>query len=101
MNVFRRPEGRFALEALAIVAAAAIPGYLHVTWKHVLVLVVAVLILALAALVEVEFEPPIWVHIVLWTPLIIGGAIWMLRPLKAGMIALQYRHYLLHAPPTA
>lgn len=46
MNVFRRPEGRFALEALAIVAAAAIPGYLHVSWKHVLALVVAVLILS-------------------------------------------------------
>ena len=46
MNISRRPEGRFALEALAIVAAAAIPGYLHVSWKHVLMLVVAVLILS-------------------------------------------------------
>lgn len=46
MNVFRRPEGRFALEALAIVAAAAIPGSLHVSWKHVLVLVIAVLVLS-------------------------------------------------------
>lgn len=50
MNVFRRPEGRFALEALAIVAAAAVPGYLHVSWKRVLVLVIAVL--ALSVLLE-------------------------------------------------
>ena len=35
-------------------------------------------------------------HLVLWTPLILGGAILMLRPLKAGLIALQYRHDLLH-----
>ncbi len=56
---------------------------------------------ALAAIVEIEFAPPIWVHLVLWTPLILGGAILMLRPLKAGLIALQYRHYLLHAPPAA
>lgn len=65
------------------------------------ILFLGLIVVALAAIVEVEFEPPIWVHLVLWTPLIIGGAILMLRPLKAGMIALQYRHYLLHAPPAA
>jgi uncharacterized protein (DUF983 family) len=32
-------------------------------------------------------------------PFIIGGAIALLRPLKAGLIALQYRHHLLVAPP--
>jgi len=32
------------------------------------------------------------------TPLIVGGAIGLLRPMKAGMIALQYRHNLLHPP---
>jgi hypothetical protein len=32
---------------------------------------------------------------------ILGGAILMLRPLKAGIIALQYRHDLLHHPPAA
>jgi uncharacterized protein (DUF983 family) len=36
-----------------------------------------------------------------WTPLILGGAILMLRPLKAGLIALQYRHNILPNPPTA
>jgi uncharacterized protein (DUF983 family) len=56
-------------------------------------------IVGLAAMVEIRFSPPIWVHLVLWTPLIIGGAIVMLRPLKAGLIALQYRHQLLVAPP--
>ena len=28
-------------------------------------------------------------------------AIAMLRPLKAGLIALQYKHNLLHVPPAA
>ena len=37
----------------------------------------------------------------LWTPLILGGAIVMLRPLKAALIALQYkRHLLHHGPPS-
>jgi uncharacterized protein (DUF983 family) len=54
------------------------------------------IVVGLAALVELKFEPPIWVHVVVWTPLILGGAILLLRPLKAGLIALQYRHDLLH-----
>jgi uncharacterized protein (DUF983 family) len=33
--------------------------------------------------------------------LIIAGAILLLRPLKARLIALQYRHNLLHSPPSA
>lgn len=52
----------------------------------------------IAALLEIEFEPPIWVHLALLTPLIIGGAVALLRPLKAYMIALQYRHNLLNPP---
>jgi uncharacterized protein (DUF983 family) len=53
----------------------------------------------IAAWMEIEFEPPIWVHLMVLTPLIIGGAILLLRPMKAYMIALQYRHNLLHPPP--
>jgi uncharacterized protein (DUF983 family) len=59
------------------------------------------IVVGLAAWVELKFAPPIWVHLLIWTPLILGGAILMLRPLKAGLIALQYRHYLLRSPPAA
>jgi uncharacterized protein (DUF983 family) len=52
----------------------------------------------IAAWLEIEFDPPIWVHLIVLAPLIIGGAIGLLRPLKAGMIALQYRHNLLQRP---
>ena len=65
------------------------------------ILLLGLIVVGLAALVEIKLSPPLWVHIVLWTPLVIGGAILMLRPLKAGLIALQYRHYRLHAPPAA
>jgi len=57
------------------------------------------IVVGLAALIEIKFSPPIWLHLVLWTPLIVVGAIAMLRPLKAGLIALQYRHRLLVTPP--
>jgi uncharacterized protein (DUF983 family) len=52
----------------------------------------------IAAWMELEFSPPIWVHLLVLTPVILGGAIGLLRPLKAAMIALQYRHNLLHPP---
>jgi len=56
------------------------------------------IVVGLAAIVELRFAPPIWVHLMLWTPLILGGAVLLLRPLKAALIALQYRHHLLEPP---
>jgi uncharacterized protein (DUF983 family) len=56
------------------------------------ILFLGMFVVGLAALVEIRFSPPVWVHLVLWVPLILIGATAMLRPLKAGLIALQYRH---------
>lgn len=55
------------------------------------------IVVGLAVLVEIRFSPPFWVHIILLTPLVVAGAVAMLRPVKAGLIALQYRHPLLVA----
>ena len=65
------------------------------------ILFLGLIVVGLAALVEINFSPPIWVHLLLWAPLILIGAVAMLRPLKAGLIALQYRHRRLgaSAPP--
>ena len=62
-------------------------------------LILGALTVGLAILVEIAFAPPIWVHLLLWTPVVVGGSILLLRPLKAGLIALQYRHRQLGAPP--
>jgi len=59
------------------------------------ILFLGMLVVGLAALVEIKFSPPVWVHLLLWAPLILIGAVAMLRPLKAGLIALQYRHQRL------
>jgi uncharacterized protein (DUF983 family) len=61
------------------------------------VLILGALVVGLALLVEIEFAPPMWVHLLLWTPVVIGGAVALLRPLKAWLIAMQYRHHLLDA----
>jgi uncharacterized protein (DUF983 family) len=59
------------------------------------ILLLGAIVVGLAAFVEITFAPPLWVHAVLWLPVTLGGAILLLRPLKAGLIALQYRHLAL------
>ncbi len=59
------------------------------------ILILGTIVMALGLVVENLFQPPVWVHLVLWTPLILGGSILMLRPLKAGLIAQQYRSRIL------
>jgi len=46
----------------------------------------------LALLFEAMVEPPLWLHVVIWPPLILGGSLALLRPMKGVMIALQYHH---------
>lgn len=54
-------------------------------------LVLGAILVTLAFWVEFHFEPPLWVHVVLWPALAFPAAIWMLRVLKAGLVAQQYR----------
>lgn len=48
------------------------------------------IIVGLALFVEVKFSPPIWLHLLMWVPCIIGGSLLLLRPAKALMVAAQY-----------
>jgi len=57
-----------------------------------IVLILGAIVVALALVSEVEFQPPLWVHALIWPPVILGGALGMLRPFKATLIALQYKH---------
>ncbi len=56
------------------------------------ILILGFLVVGLALLVEAKAEPPLWVHALIWPVVIFGGAILMLRPLKATLIALQFSH---------
>jgi uncharacterized protein (DUF983 family) len=40
----------------------------------------------------VWFSPPYWVHAVIWGPAIVILSLGFLRPLKAGLVVLQYKH---------
>lgn len=56
------------------------------------ILIAGFLIVAGALIVEVLFSPPYWVHIALWLPLTLIVTLGLLRPIKAGLAVLQYRH---------
>ena len=45
-----------------------------------------------ALVVEVLYQPPFWLHALLWGPLILATTLLPLRPIKGLMIALQYHH---------
>lgn len=45
-----------------------------------------------AIAVEFTLEPPYWLHLVVWPPLVLGATIGLLRPLKALLVALQYKY---------
>jgi uncharacterized protein (DUF983 family) len=46
----------------------------------------------LALLLEVHAGPPLWAHALLWPAFIAAFAGLTLRPVKAAMVALQYRY---------
>lgn len=50
------------------------------------------LVLGAALWVEINYEPPFWVHAVIFLPLTLIVCLGMLRPLKGLLIALQYRN---------
>ena len=52
---------------------------------------VGALVVPLVMLVELRWSPPIWAHVV-WIPVILGLTVLLLRPTKATLIALQFRH---------
>ncbi|MBU0859208.1 MAG: DUF983 domain-containing protein [Alphaproteobacteria bacterium] len=88
------------------------PGFLNVTvndvctecgftlGKHdsadgpavLLIFVLGALLVPLALAFEFLFSPPLWLHAVLWGGVAIGLTLGALRPLKAYVIALQYKH---------
>ena len=59
----------------------------------VFVILIGGFIVVFAALItEFVYQPPYWVHAVLWIPLILLVTLGPLRPMKGLLIALQYHH---------
>jgi len=57
-----------------------------------LILIVGALVTALAIVLKLSLAPPIWVHVLLWPPVIVAAVLGSLRLSKAALITLEYRH---------
>jgi len=56
------------------------------------ILIVGAIVTGGALLTEVAFQPPYWVHALIWGPALLILSFAFLRPLKAALIVLQYKH---------
>lgn len=50
------------------------------------------LVVPLALALESLAAPPIWVHMIVWPPVILGLAVAILRPMKATLVAYHFRN---------
>lgn len=57
-----------------------------------LIFILGALLVPLAFAIEMWLGPPLWVHALLWTAVVLVLTVVALRPLKAMVIALQYRY---------
>jgi len=57
-----------------------------------IILIVGFIVVGLALFVEVSYQPPYWVHAVIWIPLTLILTTGLLRPFKAWLVAQQFKH---------
>lgn len=57
-----------------------------------IILIVGFIVLGSAAVAEIIFQPPMWLHMVIWLPMTVVLSLALLRPFKSLFISLQYRY---------
>lgn len=50
------------------------------------------LVVPLVLWVEFAYEPPLWLHAVIWIPIILAATLVPLRLIKGVLVAQQYKH---------
>lgn len=56
------------------------------------ILIVGFVVVGAALWMEVNYNPPLWLHFLLWIPLAIGFSLALMRMLKGVLINLQFRN---------
>lgn len=56
------------------------------------ILIAGFIVVGAALIVEFKYQPPFWLHAVIWGPLILAVTLLPLRVLKGLLIVLQYHH---------
>lgn len=56
------------------------------------IMIIGFVVVGLALYVEVNYQPPLWIHFLIWIPLAIALSLYALRKAKGVLITLQYRN---------
>ena len=56
------------------------------------ILILGFFVVFAALFVELRYAPPVWVHAVIWVPVVIAGSLILVRIFKSLLIALQFHH---------
>ncbi|MEO1304183.1 MAG: DUF983 domain-containing protein [Pseudomonadota bacterium] len=54
---------------------------------------VGILVTPPVLIVQILFDPPAWVHFILWAPMIVLTSLLLLRPFKSLLFALQWKNH--------
>ncbi|WP_336969092.1 DUF983 domain-containing protein [Sphingobium aromaticiconvertens] len=57
-----------------------------------LTLIIGAVMVAMALVLELKVHPPLWLHILLWTPLTALAVVGALRLAKGALLTLEYRN---------
>ena len=57
-----------------------------------IIMLAGAIVVGCALVVEGKYQPPFWLHAVLWLPLILATTLLPLRSMKSLLIALQFHH---------
>lgn len=55
------------------------------------IMIANILVMGMALWFEFTFEPPLWLHVVIWLPVILGICVFCIRIFKGMLLAQQYR----------
>jgi uncharacterized protein (DUF983 family) len=84
-------EGLLAVQPCCPVCGLDLAGHDSGDGPAVLaIMIVGFIVVGLALVVEVKYQPPFWLHALLWLPLTLGLGVLLLRPLKAWLVAEAY-----------
>ncbi|MGB4100473.1 MAG: DUF983 domain-containing protein [Alphaproteobacteria bacterium] len=57
-----------------------------------LIFILGILVVPPILIFSLHSSWPLWLHVLVWSPIILGLTLGMLRPAKSIMVALQYKH---------
>jgi len=57
----------------------------------IVIMILGAFVIGMAVWVEFRFNPPLWLHAVLWPVITIPLAVLITRPMKAALVAVQFR----------